>query len=758
MLTPNTSVTAAKQILGAPGAAWRWVRYHRGIQLALGALALMLFWLILDDSGQAWGRAPDCDVPAVPDHAGSGMPGLFDKKPDSYEYSDGNTYGKYGWSGLNFYQCGQGAIGSYSPLIELDQFLGNLLMGIAVWTGSIITGLTRWVADPANLLGPIDDRIEQFSAATRGILVDNWFTVALIAGGIFILLYAITKKAKETLLLLATSGIAMVFISLVGTYPLTIAKSMDGVETAIISQADQKTLEIAGIPNADKGEKDGVKDGHNFSAKPWESTGAVLKDQVVMPFWRMGAVGEAKWSKNRDKFYKAGTLSWKEQALSSKDKKKKDLDHDSKNRARASAAKALAKPEIGNCTRNGCDKSKTYRVIKGDYVGTRSAAGVMAAAVMIIVALIRIPALILIILGALVMRMVPIIGPLFAVIAPIPAFRKASTAGLQIVLASIYNVAVYGVLASIHTAFVAILFNGQQNMFVSLLVLIAVTVLFWKVAKPFRSVTRLATGKAVAEGLTGSGALGNFIRGVGASYLGNKWANNSGDQDGEGEPDDPEGQGTPRRQRRKDRIQTVDAPAALPAALPASTPPLALPSGTGQQQPQNTAAHEQSPSNHEQATQLDGQEPRLALPAGMEHMDSEERHEVVEGVIVDDNDHYDGGLIGDEHGGNVIFMPEHEPVPVDVDVDVDRDGVAPIYGADGWSDDNSGDESGSAPIILDERGGKGEFTPYDAPTRIESEIVHGDVVNSVFVAPDHADSNTDDPGTVVIPEGSNSGI
>ncbi|KJL49556.1 TrbL/VirB6 plasmid conjugal transfer protein [Microbacterium hydrocarbonoxydans] len=434
--------------------------------------------------------AAECKPPGIPDYAGSGVNGAIDPKIE--EPSGGNYYGLYSWGGLRWNTCDIQPFGSVAPdvLAELDTWAGNGLLGAGTGIAAIMTAMHKWSADPGALLKPIDDKIVQLSEISTEIFFGQWAFALIVFAAIGVLVAAITRNVRTTMMTLVSVLAACAFVAVVSSAPLTIAQSTDGVASSIVSAADAKALEYAGIP-------DSAPEGGGVYANTEESTGAILRDAMLQPMWRMGMTGVQSAADPTEAIFKASTASWEEVENGYKPEEKRD-----------------AYNEAVEAVKNDPAISNQYQTIKGQSYN-RTGAGFLGAFMTLVVALIRVPAEALMFLGMLVIRFIPLIGPIFAALAIPEQTRPAATAALKIVAAAIFNVVVFGVIASVHTAITAILYVNAANLFVNTIISVLVTYLLLKLSKPYRSVTRLATGKAVATELERApDGPGNAIKGV----------------------------------------------------------------------------------------------------------------------------------------------------------------------------------------------------------------------------------------------------
>jgi len=455
--------------------------------------------------------AADCKPQGVPTYAGSGLSGEIDGPVA--EPTGGNYYGEYGWSGLRWNTCDIRDTFALADdwNAQIDTWGGNALMGVAVLEASAMTSLHKWTADPTTALKPIDDKVVQLSEVTSTLLFDQWAFPVIVLAAIGILVAGIRRQVRPAIITVGAVAAALGFMSIVASFPLTVAQSTDGVASAVVSAADARALEVAGIPESATGNGDE----HEVTASAAEGTGAILNDAMLQPMWRLGQTGSVDWADTTDAMFKASTASFDEVEAGYEPDDKRDEYN-----------------EAVDAVKNDDATANQYQTVKGQSYN-RTGAGFMAAVMMTAVAAIRIPAEALMFLGLLVVRLIPILGPLFALMAIPAVTRGAATAGLKIVAASLYNVVVFGVIAAVHTAFVAILYVGSTNLFFSTVISIIVTFLLWKVSKPFRSVTKLATGQQVAQELAdapsapakaGKAAVG-LLTGTASSFAGNTFAN-----------------------------------------------------------------------------------------------------------------------------------------------------------------------------------------------------------------------------------------
>ena len=447
------------------------VRLRRPLMLLVAALALALVMLAFSPVDAAHAA---CKPPGVPQMPGSGAAGFLD--PATAEPSETTIYGQYGWAGLKWYNCELGGpiAGNEwagDPVAGIDTLIGNFLIGAAAFLASLMTALHKWNADPSGLLEPIDSLLVGLSDMTREIVFDNWIVAVMALGGLAILVAALTRQVRKTAYTcLATLG-AFAFMAFIGTYPVQIAQGVDGVASSVINTADQRSLEEAGI-----------------SAPPDEAMGAILNDRLLWPLWARGQTNNPDQSTVQptddendftNQFFKASAMRWSEVESENPDRMRDRYN------------------DIYQAVKDSSKNSGMTQTVKGQSYN-RTAMGFVAAAEMVLVAAIRVPAEALVLGGVILFRFIPIIGPVFAILAILEQTRSATMFGLKAVFASVYNVVLYGIIAAIHTALLAYMVNNADLGF-TLIISVILTYVFWKLAKPFRSLTKPATGDEIAR-------------------------------------------------------------------------------------------------------------------------------------------------------------------------------------------------------------------------------------------------------------------
>ncbi|WP_421084844.1 hypothetical protein [Rothia nasimurium] len=477
--------------------------------LAVALLAGMLLSLIIPEAALA-----KCQPDGVPERAGAGLAGLLDARNSTM--SGNSLYGDYGYAGLTWHACDLGGpiAGNEwagNPDAMLDTTIGNAGLGLAKWIAALASGLHAWNSNPSETLKPFDDTLVQLSTFVRELVVEEWAIVSLLIGAAFMFVWAITKEARKAMVSILIFCLATGFLAIVGAQPLRVAQSIDGVAASIVNNADQRSLAIAGI-----------------DAAPEEAIGAILNDQILYPLWAKGALGRDDQTKAgadtyATRLYKAQATTYDEANVSAEDKRNEYED---------------IFDELGDS-----EDAQMQDTLRGKSYYNRSAMGVGAAIIAALVAGIRIVSEFLIFASVLIFRFIPIIGPIFAVLAMNKFTRGIAREGLNMVGAAAINVVIFGVCASLHTAVIAF-FSARFDFAPLMFAAAIVTYVFWTFTRPFRSLTQLATGGRINGAMHGATDLNPINKLLGAWALintGQRLANrNTGDSHERGRDIDEE--------------------------------------------------------------------------------------------------------------------------------------------------------------------------------------------------------------------------
>lgn len=607
--------------------------------------------------------ADECKPGGIPVKAGSGIAGAID---DQVNESTGTRYGEYGWSNLSWYTCDLGdgnAVRDQMPDITkdydavVDTWTGSTGMGFATFLAAMMTQLHEWVSNPGGLLAPIDSRIAAMTQIISDAVWTPWGGAVILLAGAFIGVWGWnsgnTRRIGRTVgaILIACMAVSWFTakmtvevptdqIDMKSGKPIVEKHTVTGAEYAA-KAFDTAAIEIVGTVDRailTSGSKDAAEAQERI-ANAEEARGAVLHDRVLYEFWALGATGASSANKDSqawksaEKLYAIQSVKWSDTADAA----------DRQEKYKAAAEELKEKDPVA------------YQKLRGKGYD-RTGIGMWAAAYMLLIAIIRVPAELMILIGLLVIRFVVILGPLFALAAVLEATRPIATMALKMVLAAVYNVAVFGVIAAVHSAIVSALVG--PNLGSSFVLIVALTVVIWVISKPFRSVSKPATGEAVANQMQSAetmpgralGALKSVAGSAIGSYIGSRRGTQAGAEDaGDSEdqkttPQDSSG-GTPEQGRNDPDPEPAPNPnpegggdgEASPRPVPINgtggtgSPELAGGGGTRTPELEGRGTPELE-GHHRGGTVLpDGQRPPLELTTGRSEDQSTTRREISHG-------------------------------------------------------------------------------------------------------------------------------
>jgi hypothetical protein len=487
-------------------------RSLRGLLARLAAAVVLAVGLMAGSAATAWAGSPDpenCDPSNVPDDAGSGMPGRIDDQPTG---GDGSTmYERYGWSGLQWHTCDLAdppGRNSWYPDATLDfgawldTSAGNVLLGIADTLAAFMTQLNEWVSNPGGLMAPIDSALVNVTSAVKAATWSLWAGLLVVIVAVMIAARAAAGDVRRALrqvlaVVLAATAIAALGATWVvdGTPKpgaVALGQAFDNFASGVVAETTS-----------------GITGGANGNI----AYGATLYDDILLPLWAEGQVGPNGGDVTVDgtianTAFRANTRAWGE-TTGSEDKLNEY----------ENVATALFNSDM-----------TAYSQFRGKG-GGRTALGFEALFAIVMIAIIRIPCSILLLMGLVVIRFVVMFIPIWALFGLFEATRPTALAAGKMVFAACYNAAVFGVFGVVHTVVVAqIIASGATSFtFLKLVLILVLTLVTWVVSRPFRSVTVPATGDV----LSGTGqqmsqsmhrrtaALGAFF----GTYAANRLAN-----------------------------------------------------------------------------------------------------------------------------------------------------------------------------------------------------------------------------------------
>jgi hypothetical protein len=439
----------------------------------------------------------NCEPSQATDHAGSGMPGWIDDRPVG---GTGNTlYEQYGWSGMEWSTC-QLAYDGWGPDADIhmpamvqnpgawiDTHVGNLLMGGATVLGAFMTQLDQWAGDPGSVMEPIDRSIEAIANTVTTSTWGVWSAVIVVIVACLIVVWAMQGDPRRAMRSVAAVFIAAMMIGALGARWTTSSGGTEPGAVHLGQMFDNFASSVIGS----------VSSSSSSAGTPNIAYGETLYDQILVPIWVQGAIGvQCTTEQIRTRATGSGAASEEAQLCY-------DIYHSNTKNwggvGYTSSYNSVARAAYSYDQSYGTSHYDQLRGISGE---SRAGLGFKALVTMLLIALIRIPCSLLLLMGLLTIRFVVMFIPLWALFALIEATRATAIGAGKMVFASTYNAAVAGVFGVVHTLIVGKIVQDGYT-FVDLLLIIVLTAVVLAISKPFRSVTTPATGDVLSG--TGDG-------------------------------------------------------------------------------------------------------------------------------------------------------------------------------------------------------------------------------------------------------------
>ncbi len=462
---------------------------------------------------------PDrCDPSSQQSRAGEGMQGWIDDQPVG---GDGSTlYEQYGWSGLQWSTCQLDHKGpgwdpeemlpdmAKNPGAWIDTNAGNLFMGGASTIGAIMTQIDQWVSSPGQIMRPVDDALTGISTTIQASTWGVFAGLLAVVMACFVVIWAAQgdiRRAIRTVvaILMATLAVAAVGANYT-THPspangyttttqpgaVYLGQMFDGVATGVIGSVSAS----AGCPSPSS----------NIA------NGCTLYDQILVPIWAEGATGyrctidqirsggPGAYDRLCYDLYRANATSYAAWAANETYTPVTDY------KAIVMAINGAENGDRAYFAGSGRNISEARGLVIYDnmrgLVGGRAGLGFKALFTMLLLAIIRIPCSLLMLMGLLVIRLVVMFIPIWALMAIAEITRPTAKSAGKMVMASVYNATVFGIIGVAFTIATANLIASPGGFTVMKLLMIGLlTIVVWIVSAPFRSVTVPATGDALSN-------------------------------------------------------------------------------------------------------------------------------------------------------------------------------------------------------------------------------------------------------------------
>lgn len=452
----------------------------------------------------------ECRPQSLGNAAGSGFPGIVDSQPApiapanaSPEAADAanalqegankRIYHVYGWAGYNWEVCATGgpvkgaeALGNTDAWSDNER--GSTMLKTATAIAALNTGVAKMAAQPGEVMKPLDNIVADLSRMLRDALVDLWFPIVLVAAGAIIAVNAINGNLRRALASVGAIVGSIVAVAYLSFAPLQAAQLMDGIASAGQAAVLQNAAAVAGKENVPAD----------------ETWGVIYSEDIIFPLWAQGITGwsgdDPRLKPNLDAERMGPTI-------------KADQKFDAFTPTRAYQIRAYPwgaeKTEQTDNDRRDAwntigEASQTKDAPTRAFTGqdmNRTGYGAMALASVASSAAFNIPANMVIFVSQIAFRLLPIVGLVLALLLAFEPTRPLSYVMGRFFLACLVNGVIVGAFAAVHLAIVGALFNSTLGTLGATIATAIVSVIFFKITKPVRSLTNTAVsfGKGLAR-------------------------------------------------------------------------------------------------------------------------------------------------------------------------------------------------------------------------------------------------------------------
>lgn len=445
----------------------------------------------------------DCMGVPTPGTPDSGFGGWFASDP-KVEHGVSGYYSNYGYSGYTFPLYDPGCIDGKTSLPSdgsVTTTIANGEMMVATGIVGAANSFRERAYDPQKMWGWSDQLVSTATKAVYQKVFSVFGVVTLAIVGLYLLWRSRQANMSDAMTTAGWAVFVMVIVTAVAAWPLVSAHFADntmltslgivhdavGPQPKNLSAAACKKLRDNPIPGT-KFNPDDCKD----SRPPALRSSDTATQAVLYNNWLRGTLGSAT-SPTAKKYgallYDSSSLTWSEARLI-----KKDPD----------AAQRIYKQK-SDTFRNTAARIKqedpdAYNYLQGKNGSARMGSGLIAIISALAFAFFDIAASLLIILGFLIFRWavvaIPVIGTI-AILRPASAGFKRL---INIVVAAIFNIVIFGAGASIYLFAVDLIMNtATLPGWLQITLVWLCGVVGWLLLRPFRRITQLGGKSPIGE-------------------------------------------------------------------------------------------------------------------------------------------------------------------------------------------------------------------------------------------------------------------
>ncbi|ORT54197.1 hypothetical protein [Streptomyces sp. CB03238] len=437
----------------------------------------------------------DCKAAPELDSPGDGVAGWFDEGPakapapraPTAANADAYLYEQYGYAGLSWHTYDLGCGGSLrAPEAATDNWLANMVFGFSKGWTALTVVLRQQATGDNDFMDDLDPVIETATRAVRDAVYSPWIGTSLLILGTVIIFQA---RKKDTASVLSQAGWALIVMTLatgVASYPVQASKFADDSMNTVISAIDQSfaNVDLAKPKEEPKAAPEGGVTTMQLAAAPaadqTTAHGNMLVKSVLYQQWLRGMLGDTDSEvakKYGPQLLDAQALTWHEDRLPPAERQKVVASKQQKFQELAEKIKTEDPSAYSHLT----GKAGSRLGAAGLSLPAAAAANTFSMASDIVI------------IGAkLTIRFVVVLFPAIAVIGLHRRLDGTVKTGLNSVMAACINVPLFATAGAVDVLAVeTLMVNSTLPKWVAILLLLLITWILWRIAKPFRRMSAM---------------------------------------------------------------------------------------------------------------------------------------------------------------------------------------------------------------------------------------------------------------------------
>ena len=442
-----------------------------------------------------------CKSPPTPEEPTDGLMGWFVTKPasppafvdPSSADADQTIYQQYGYAGLSWdvYDLGCGGALIRDQNAGVDTWVADKTYTVSKFGVGLSNSLHTW-ATTDGALDPLDPLIAQASKAVGAAVYTPWITVSMLILGCVIIFGARRRDLPGTVTSIGWALLVITLATISLQQPLQTGHAADSIISSTVGQID---AQFNGTPG---------------TTSPGTAEADMMTTSVLYQNWLRGELGDP--SSATAKTY--GMLLLDSQALSWAQSEQSPA-------VQAQIINAKEAEFMGVAAAIQKSDPDAYAHLTGhsaSRMGASSAAFMSAAATTPFTDL----GSLIVVLAELVIRLVVVFFPILALIGLHRRTSGVVRTGLNTIAAAIVNAPLFAVLGGLEILSVREIMGGTDTalpQWIQILLLAMITVVMWRISKPFRKLGAMVSPNRnfIGEGLEGISQTRNKILGAATS-------------------------------------------------------------------------------------------------------------------------------------------------------------------------------------------------------------------------------------------------